>query len=223
MLKNLKKRQRGDTLIEVIFAITIFSSVAITSLSIMNQGSATSERALEITLVRSQIDSQTKVLQFLNASYSAAFQSGDTYASFTSPAEVNTPAGQWATMMTAVEGTSGDTLLELFGSGTTNEVCPDPPADSFIIDTHNVKFNNTAADFAPANDVQSYSQLVYTSNGSTDSLGSNSVQGIWIQAIRSATTGTTGYVDFHIDACWASPGQSAPVTLGTIVRLYEPR
>jgi type II secretory pathway pseudopilin PulG len=222
MLKSFRKLQRGDTLIEVIFAITIFSSVAITSLSIMNQGSATSERALEITLVRAQIDSQTKVLQFLNASYSAAFQSGDTYASFTGSGEVNTPAGQWATMMTAVEGTSGDTVLELFGSGT-NETCPDAPADSFIIDTHNVKFLNTAADFAPAKDVPSYSQLAYTSSGGTDSLGSNSVQGIWIQAIRSATTGTTGYVDFHIDACWASPGQSAPVTIGTIVRLYEPR
>jgi hypothetical protein len=47
--------------------------------------------------------------------------------------------------------------------------------------------------------------------------------GIWIEAIPSTTANATGFVDFHIRTCWESPGSSAPVTLGTIVRLYEPR
>ena len=49
-----------------------------------------------------------------------------------------------------------------------------------------------------------------------------------IEAIRSKTIrennqANAGYIDFHIRACWDSPGQSVPVTIGTIVRLYEPR
>ena len=48
-------------------------------------------------------------------------------------------------------------------------------------------------------------------------------EGIWITAVRSPTNGARpGFYDFHIRACWQTPGQSVPVTLGTIVRLYEP-
>jgi type II secretory pathway pseudopilin PulG len=95
MLRFGMKREKGDTIIEVLFAITVFSFVAIASLSIMNQGSATAERALEITLVRSEITSQAQTLRFLNTSFINAYQEGEPLASYST----STPAGQWAQLI----------------------------------------------------------------------------------------------------------------------------
>ena len=55
---------RGDTLIEVLFAITVFSLVVVTSLAIMNQGTQAALRSLQLTLVRQQVDSQAEALRF---------------------------------------------------------------------------------------------------------------------------------------------------------------
>jgi len=73
MLTTVRSLQKGDTLIEVLFAVTVFSLVAVGSLSIMNQGTATAQRSLEITLVRQEIDAQAEALRFIHDSYIAAY------------------------------------------------------------------------------------------------------------------------------------------------------
>src|SRR5674476_81397 len=88
MSLNIRNNIRGDTLVEVLFATAVFSLVAVGCLSIMNQGAATAQRALEITLVRNEIDAQAETLRFLNASYIQAYQSGIT-------SYPNTPADEW--------------------------------------------------------------------------------------------------------------------------------
>jgi len=211
MLNRLKSRfDRGDTLIEVLFAITIFSLVAVGGISIMNQGTATSQRALEITLVRQEIDAQAEALRFLNSSFVSAYQSGTTY-----PA--NTPAGQWQLMQTSIIST-GIVVASAFGAGTD---CQNPPQGSFIINS------KTATFIAPTDGklglAQTFSQVRYDNSDQV-----TMAEGIWIEAVRSATVAgndqsNAGYIDFNIRACWDSPGQSIPVTIGTIVRLYEPR
>jgi len=65
--------QKGDTLIEVLFAVTVFSLVAVGALSIMNSSTAVAERALETTLVRNQIDAQAEVLRYIHDSYIATY------------------------------------------------------------------------------------------------------------------------------------------------------
>ena len=45
--------------------------------------------------------------------------------------------------------------------------------------------------------------------------------GLWIEAVRGGSV-SPRYIDFHIRACWDGAGSTVPVTLGTIVRLYEP-
>lgn len=45
--------------------------------------------------------------------------------------------------------------------------------------------------------------------------------GLWIEAVRGGSVNPR-YIDFHIRACWDGAGSTTPVTLGTIVRLYEP-
>jgi hypothetical protein len=63
-----------------------------------------------------------------------------------------------------------------------------------------------------------FSQVIYNDDSSI-----NEAYGLWIEAVPSTVTDGTAFVDFHIRACWDSPGSSAPMTLGTIVRLYEPK
>jgi hypothetical protein len=47
---------------------------------------------------------------------------------------------------------------------------------------------------------------------------------MWIEATgQGATVNNVGYIDFYIRACWDTVGQAMPVTLGTIVRLYDPK
>jgi type II secretory pathway pseudopilin PulG len=198
------KKNKGDTLIEVLFATAVFSLVAVSALSIMNQGTATAQRALEITLVRQEIDSQAETLRFLNASYVSAYQSGISDYS-------GTPASEWQSIKERTVDNAS-----VFGATCS------PPDKSFVLNTHSAKFISSKPTSAVT-----FSQVNYT-NPSPDDYVFSSAEGIWIEAISSKKSifpneTSIGYVDFHIRACWDSPGQSTPVTLGTIVRLYEPR
>lgn len=216
MLILKKQLERGDTLIEVIIAVTVFSLVAIGCLNIMNQGSSTAERALEISLVRAQVDNQAQVLRFLNSSFNDAFSPNSALGAYSS----STPAGQWALMEQFIINHPVSTVQ---GYQAVNGNCPTPNANSFILDTRNVKFINPSGSVKLA-DASTFSQLVYSTESGAGTL--QSAQGLWIQATRSSTDPNSpnqGYIDFHIDACWDGPGGSVPVTLGTIVRLYAPR
>jgi prepilin-type N-terminal cleavage/methylation domain-containing protein len=209
MLILKQQNSRGDTLIEVLFAISVFSLVAVGALSIMNQGANTSQRALEITLVRQEIDAQAETLRFLNASYVAAF--GSDYAS-------NSLAAQWSKIQSSA-------LKDEASSFGTGSACPKSSSDlrksSFIL-------NPTTATVVPLVTGKfvassTFSQIEYANDNSV-----SSADGLWIEAVRPDITkdndqGSADYIDFNIRACWDSPGQSTPVTLGTIVRLYEPR
>lgn len=215
MLVQAGIQSRGDTLIEVLFAIAIFSLVAVGGLAIMNQGTATSQRALEITLVRNEIDAQAETLRFLNASYIAAYQTDGSYAS-------GTPAGQWSTMLKDIKE-SGNVKVSDFGV-TGEGRCPTPTdlQGSFILDTSNATYVPLTIDNSRS--AQTFSQVRYIPTG-----GIEKADGIWIEAESWSTDDDSNYqqdsayVDFHIRACWDSPGQPIPVTIGTIVRLYEPR
>lgn len=56
---------RGDTIIEVILAVTVFSAVAMGVMVIMNSGIAMVQRSLEVVLVRQQIDAQAEMLRYV--------------------------------------------------------------------------------------------------------------------------------------------------------------
>ena len=211
----INKYSKGDTIIEVLFAISIFSLVAVGGLSIMNKGSAVTQRALEVTLVRQQIDSQAEILRFLNSSYVKAFSPGASVDSYGSSLE--TPAYKWAKMVADIGSTTHTSASDF---GTTTSQCPGLVADSFIFNTQTTERNKlTNATFIQPS---SYSQVRL--DGSGNFLSSD---GLWIEAVRPTATepneGGIGYIDFHIRACWVSIGQASPMTLGTIVRLYEPR
>lgn len=193
--------QKGDTIIEVLFATTIFSMVAVGALSIMHQGTALAQRSLEITLVREQIDIQADALRFLSHAYVADFGKNG---------EASTKWNNIILPNAVVQASPFDSIV----SGDSCAL-PIPAQKPFAI---NVEKLDTANPLLPlVAEAGTYSKVRYD-------LALPAAEGIWIQAVRSPVVpNQTGYYDFHIRACWQSPGDARPITLGTIVRLYEPR
>lgn len=65
----LTPRERGDTLIEVILACSIFSLVVVSAYSIMQRGASTAYDAVERSQVRLLLNGQVELLQFLRDRY----------------------------------------------------------------------------------------------------------------------------------------------------------
>lgn len=212
-------RRKGDTMIEVLLAVTVFSIVAVSGLTIMNQGAAAAQRSLEITLVRQQMDAQAETLRFMYDAALAQKSSGTT-----PPA--GSAAAKWNQVL-AQRKTSAST----FSSMTTGPRCTaytGTPIGTFNVSRGFVVNPRTASIYLPNastwREAETYSRVRYASPSDPSLVR---VEGLWVEAVqRNAETvgGVTlpGYTDFHIRACWAVLGQAQPATLGTIVRLYEP-
>ena len=71
-LKKLRKlTKRGDTLIEVMIAIAIFSFVTVLTVAMMNTGLASAERSLEVVTARNELNAQAEALRFIHSSYAS--------------------------------------------------------------------------------------------------------------------------------------------------------
>lgn len=217
MLKRVRIRpQAGDTLIEVLFAITIFALIVVTALAIMNQGTASAQRSLEMSLVRQEMDNQAETLRFLHEAYVTNYQAG--YESNPN-LKLSGATGEFYKIVQAVKAAGIVSATPIEGVTT----CPTPPNGSFVLNTRTgTAITNQTIFGTPV----TYAQLIF------DPLAPSSLtssQGLWIEAVRSAPNTTdpaqakTGYIDFHIRACWDTVGASQPKSMGTIVRLYEPR
>lgn len=66
---NYASTKRGDTIIEVMFAIAVFCLVAVISISMMNLGLHSAENALEVVTARNEINAQAEALRFIHSSY----------------------------------------------------------------------------------------------------------------------------------------------------------
>lgn len=200
-LKSRSHRQSGDTIIEVIFAIVIFAFVAISGLALMNKGIAVGERALEVTLVRQQINAQAQALRYVHA------------ANLASPSQQLSDT--WQSFLTTYKETSASPY------GLSSGNCRLPSGSSykpFILNARTARVWG-APSIAPATGTNypPYSQVIYNTDSSV-----KAAYGLWIESVPSSTPIVPRYVDFHIRACWPGSGSSVPMTIGTIVRLYVP-
>lgn len=200
-----RRRIRGDTLVEVLFATAVFSLVAVGSLLIMNQGSATAQRALEITLVRQDIDAQAEALRYLNAKFISQPHGIDC---------VNPPVDEWTAISCQAIASASP-----YNTGSPCAI----PSGAFILNARKALFIDPTGGANTPRLATTFSKVNYDANSNF-----SSADGIWIEAVKktpSLSAGEAGaiYTDFHIRACWDSPGQPFPVSIGTIVRLYEPK
>lgn len=203
---------RGDTIIEVLFAVTVFAMVAVGSLSIMNQGISTAQRALEITLVRQQIDAQAEAIRYIHQSYVTTYQK-----------DVSPPAGtaaQWVTMTNKITGKGANNASEFGQTGVDNCPATVPGEKPFVLNARTATVAGSTPIMSPpaGGSLPPFAQVAYNDDSSI-----NQTYGLWVEAVPSTNLEGPGFVDFHIRACWNGPGGSTPMTLGTIVRLYEPR
>jgi Tfp pilus assembly protein PilV len=206
--------QQGDTLIEVLFALTVFSFIVVTALSLMNQGVAAAQRSLEITTVRQQMDGQAETIRFLHEAYIQSYQPGQT---FDLTNATTTPAEEYYKIIQFVD-TANRSSASKFG-GTNACVIPSDPSKDFVVNPVTAQLVSTAIKPDLFKKAATSAELTF---GSGNQIG-NSL-GMWVEAIRSPVSGTSaGYIDYHIRACWDVTGSDFPMNLGTIVRLYEPR
>lgn len=204
----MARREAGDTIIEVMFAVAVFAMVAVGSLMIMNQGVSTAQRSLEVTLVRQQIQAQAEAIRFIHDSYVTNYQQGG--------GALTGVAAEWP-KMTAHAVSSATDFSTLAG-----DVCPSSiPSSGFIVNPRLAKVATSAPVMTPlgAGSLPPFSQILYNSDSSIQQ-----AYGIWVEVVRPAALPgqLTRAVDFHIYACWDGIGINQDMTLGTIVRLYEP-
>lgn len=85
MSLNRLATKRGDTLIEVMFAIAVFTFIVIMTFGMMNLGLATAESSLELSVTRHEMNAQAEALRFVHSSY---------ISEKTLPLRENAPSGQ---------------------------------------------------------------------------------------------------------------------------------
>lgn len=202
----LGRRDRGDTIIEVLLAITIFSLVSVGAMTIMNQGTNAAQRSLEVTLVRQQIDAQAEALRAAQQSFSASLEPNATV---------------WKSSLTGLST----------GTWNNDASCPLSAADvngAFILDARQVEVvnGNWLGSAGEDGTVPPHAQVVYDDNDLTDEIEDGATSyGLWIERIRrpGGDANTPDAYDFRIRACWYGAGSgSEPMNLETIVRLYDP-
>ena len=204
--------ERGDTIIEVMFAVAVFAMVAVGSLSIMNQGTAAAQRSLEVTLVRQQMQAQAEALRYIHAAYVASYQPGGQ--------PVAGAAGEWTTIKSNYVVSKASEFGRVNGA-LCSELDP-TTTKPFILNARTARVVSGVVKMQPPADqsLPPFAQVLYTTPESKDIVAA---YGMWVEAVHVVPVdGKIPYVDFHIRACWNSPGVDRPLTLGTIVRLYDP-
>ncbi|MBQ6355113.1 hypothetical protein IJJ18_01685 [Candidatus Saccharibacteria bacterium] len=239
------KGKRGDTMIEVLFAIAVFALVSVLSIIVMNSGVATVEATLELSMARNEIDAQSEALRYIHNSFLSEREFvndelGQPYANIWKELKKNINSADSDAILplsindckTRYEGTSSENI---FSRKTiilnTRKLDPTNPKNTIIsVDSLNAKdifqptqlnprliFNNSATTTSEDNtDTKLYESEYFTNL--------KSAEGIWIIPIASSPNldGSPEFYDFHIYTCWIAPGRDYPTTIGTIMRLYNP-
>lgn len=220
------KVKRGDTLVEVMIAITIYSIVAIFTITVMRLGLQQAEATLELSQARIEVSAQADAIRFIHNS----FLSEREYALATNYKAL------WNNLISKAYEASASDFPSL---NTSDSTCPASVANSFIINPRNISPNspNSTIIFGSYVRTELYPRLIFgTSSANSDTSYKEGnytnlyrAEGIYVVARKSASTSSliTGasqpeYYDFHIYACWLAPGSSHPSTTGTIIRLYNP-
>ncbi len=225
------KAKRGDTIIEVMFAVVIFSMVAVISISLMNVSLMQSEASLELVASRSDIDTQMEGLRFIHSSY---------ISEMTLPRCIDADPGATCQQYRAlwkdiVNGASTASPAAEFPPETCQEVRN--LSGAFILnlnqlrstsgtDTQHVKVPVGKDQAGAASNSGVNARIIYSNSSESSSnildkgeeLLNVTSQGIWIIPVKG-----NGYYDFYAQACWDPPTDSkAPVTIDTVIRLYDP-
>lgn len=196
--------QRGDTIIEVLLAFTVFALVSVGALSIMNQGTNSAQRSLEAALVKQQIDAQAEALRAAHKAHGVKLATKD--------ATTSAWEGVIASADSSTLAVTGATCPAFSGSNNI-----------FIMNGRTGVRHDAVPTSMASNDpnLPPYSRVVY--RDPPDSTVVEGAFGLWIekQTRTAPVSGIPAAYDFTIKACWYGPGQTAPMQLQTVVRLHD--
>ncbi len=236
--------KRGDTIIEVMFAIAIFGLVAILSISSMNRGVVTAETTLEATTARDELNAQAEALRFMHNSLDYS-DSGEIWKKVTVNAITAEEADKLGLLDLAsnvvtpdsngvvgcdklYDNTNGKTLLE--------------QANAFVVNTRKYKYVgiNDGGELFRASplgarmlwttdtDGKDLTDVGISGNSLTEYSELAAVEGIWAFAVKSDQKDQnnlekSAYYDIYVEACWYGSGANTPTVLDTVIRLNNPR
>ena len=190
----MRKLNRGDTLVEVLLGVTIFSLVAVVALETMNRGMAIAQYSLETTLVRQQVDAQAEMLRY------AHDMKNDTWKKLVDDNSVSVSAVNDNEGNLGVEKCPDDFSTKEFALAATPSLAS------------KISILNNPGDYKAA---ETYARV--------DS-DTKKTYGVSVRLVKpSTTTGSrdSNKYDAYIKACWMPVGSKMPATIGTIVRLYD--
>ena len=190
----MRKFSRGDTLVEVLLGVTIFSLVAVIALETMNRGMAIAQYSLETTLVRQQVDAQAEMLRY------AHDMKNDTWKKLVDNNSVSVSAVNDNEGNLGVEKCPDDFSTKEFALAATPSLAS------------KISILNNPGDYKAA---ETYARV--------DS-DTKKTYGVSVRLVKpSTTTGSrdSNKYDAYIKACWMPVGSKMPATIGTIVRLYD--
>jgi len=190
----MRKFNRGDTLVEVLLGVTIFSLVAVIALETMNRGMAIAQYSLETTLVRQQVDAQAEMLRY------AHDMKNDTWKKLVDNNSVSVSAVNDNEGNLGVEKCPDDFSTKEFALAATPSLAS------------KISILNNPGDYKAA---ETYARV--------DS-DTKKTYGISVRLVKPSTTSgsrDSNKYDAYIKACWMPVGSKMPATIGTIVRLYD--
>ena len=190
----MRKFNRGDTLVEVLLGVTIFSLVAVIALETMNRGMAIAQYSLETTLVRQQVDAQAEMLRYVHD------MKNDTWKKLVDNNSVSVSVVNDNEGNLRVEKCPDDFSTKEFALAATPSLAS------------KISILNNPGDYKAA---ETYARV--------DS-DTKKTYGISVRLVKPSTaTGSrdSNKYDAYIKACWMPVGSKMPATIGTIVRLYD--
>ena len=234
--------KKGDTLVEVLLAVGIFSMIAISVVAVMSGGTSSAQTALETTLTREEIDAQAEALRFIHDAYVNERDSDNTSRSAIS---------LWQKIVESAYIPTEDNEKDKTFLQYNPESCStnDYPSNAFILDTRNL--DKGADAFHSGQDIfaetSTYPQLRFKDIKNDEEVDNNtlvtedkatelaSAEGIYIVAVADKNTTTIldldgkpvkknnpAFHDFYIRSCWYGTDSDTPSTISTVIRLHNP-
>ncbi|MDR0957359.1 MAG: prepilin-type N-terminal cleavage/methylation domain-containing protein [Candidatus Nomurabacteria bacterium] len=186
-------KQRGDTLIEVLIAITVLGIVVSGVMSIMNRNYVSILNSAERTAVRAEMNSQAELLHYVHSQDSATWED--------------------IKKLAVSDDKNGNINITTRYAITTGNITT-PTAGSFYMndrdDISNVKIETGLENNDDSGD------------GCNPNNRATSGNGIWIDAVKyTGDSSGKAYYDFYIKACWTPLGSLPQSQSSTIVRIYD--
>lgn len=237
--------KKGDTLVEVLLAVGIFSMIAISVIAVMNGGTSEAQLALETTLTREEIDAQADALRYVHDSYLNDRETGN-------PEIPSVDLWQAITSKAVdLSATTQDEEILNYAPTQCTNIKDNTTLSKYAFVLNPRQLNKGSSALIPANPsggkpsifgvATTYPHLVFGSTESDDELitsdtASNQLiraEGIYVIAVKDAKTTdittqtgdssrTEAFYDFYIRSCWYGTNTDTPSTISTVIRLHDP-